>query len=89
MTREDEIALWRASGQDEVDSAHVYRALAAHSADEGLYARLAETEERHAALCAERLSALDAAVEDVVPTRRARILGFLGRRFGARSSARL
>lgn len=84
MTPQDEIALWRASRQDEVDSAHVYRALAAHSGPGGLYARLAEAEAHHASLCAERLRALGAAVDDVVPTRRARILGFLGRRLGPR-----
>ena len=84
MTREDEVALWQASRQDEVDSAYVYRALAAYSAGDAMFARLAEGEERHAVLCAERLRALGAAVGDVVPTRRARILGLLGRRFGAR-----
>jgi vacuolar iron transporter family protein len=84
VTPRDEIALWQASRQDEVDSAHVYRALAAHSGRERLYARLAEAEERHASLCAERLRALGAPVEDVVPTRRARMLAFFGRRFGPR-----
>jgi VIT1/CCC1 family predicted Fe2+/Mn2+ transporter len=67
-----------------VDSVHVYRALAAHAGSDGLYARLAEAEERHASLCAERLNALGAPVEDVVPTRRARMLGFLGRHLGPR-----
>ncbi len=84
MTPQDETALWQASRQDEVDSAHVYRALAARSGGDGLYARLAEAEERHASLCAERLRALGAPVDDIGPTRRARMLGFLGRRFGPR-----
>lgn len=84
MTPQEEIALWRASRQDEVDSAHVYRALAAHSGGDGLYADLAAAEERHASLCAERLRALGAPVEDVGPTRRARMLGFLGARLGPR-----
>jgi vacuolar iron transporter family protein len=84
VTPRDEIALWQASRQDEVDSAHVYRALAAHSGRDGLYARLAEAEERHASLCIERLKALGAPVEDIAPTRRAGILGFLGRHFGPR-----
>jgi VIT1/CCC1 family predicted Fe2+/Mn2+ transporter len=84
MTRQAEIALWQASRQDEVDSVHVYRALAAYSGGGGLYARLAEAEERHASLCAERLKALGAPIGDVLPTRRARMLGFLGRRLGPR-----
>jgi VIT1/CCC1 family predicted Fe2+/Mn2+ transporter len=84
VTRQEEIALWRASMQDEVDSAHVYRALAHHGGGDGLYERLADTEERHASICAERLRALDAPVEELAPSRRARVLGTLGRRFGPR-----
>ena len=84
MTTADEIALWRASRQDEVDSARVYRALAQHPAGGELYARLAAAEERHAAICAERLRALGAPVGELAPTRRARIVASLGRRFGPR-----
>jgi VIT1/CCC1 family predicted Fe2+/Mn2+ transporter len=84
VTRQEEIGLWRASLQDEVDSAHVYRALADDSSSDALYARLAEAEERHAAICAERLRALDARADDVTPSRRARVLASLGRRFGPR-----
>jgi vacuolar iron transporter family protein len=82
VTRAEEIALWQASLQDEVDSAHVYRGLAAHSRADGLYERLAETEERHAAICVEHLRKLGAAQAGRRPTRRARILAFLGRHFG-------
>jgi VIT1/CCC1 family predicted Fe2+/Mn2+ transporter len=77
-------ALWRASRQDEVDSAHVYRALAEHTSGGELFARLAAAEERHADRCAEQLRALGAEVDGVRPTRRARILALLGRRFGPR-----
>ncbi len=83
MTRQEEIALWQASLQDEVDSAHVYRALA-DPPEGALYARLAEAEERHASICAERLQALGAPKDDVSPGRRARFLASLGRRFGPR-----
>jgi len=85
VTRQDEIALWGASLQDEVDSAHVYRALTDDSPGGALYARLAEAEERHAAICAERLRALDARADDVAPSRRARILASL--RVAARASS--
>jgi VIT1/CCC1 family predicted Fe2+/Mn2+ transporter len=84
MAVPDEVALWRASRQDEVDSAHVYRALARHRSGGELYARLAAAEESHAARCVERLRALGAEIDDVRPTRRARILASLGRRFGPR-----
>jgi VIT1/CCC1 family predicted Fe2+/Mn2+ transporter len=84
VTRQDEIALWHASLEDEVDSAHVYRALADDSPGGALYARLAEAEERHAAICAKRLRTLGARADDVAPSRRARVLASLGRRFGPR-----
>ena len=84
MTTAEEIRLWRDSRQDEVDSAHVYRALSGHPAGGDAFARLAEAEERHAARCVEHLRALAAEIEEVGPTRRARILAFLGGRFGPR-----
>lgn len=84
MPESDEVALWRASRQDEVDSAHVYRALAEHPSGGSLYARLAAAEDRHAARCVERLRALGVAPGVAEPTRRARILASLGRRFGPR-----
>lgn len=84
MAKPDEIALWQASRQDEVDSAHVYRALAEHPAGGDLYARLAAAEEHHAAICAEHLRALGSPAGELAPTRRARILAALGRRFGPR-----
>ena len=80
----DAIALWKASRQDEVDTAHVYRALAERPAGDETYARLAAAEERHAARCVDELRAVGAEVEDVRPTRRTRILASLGRRFGPR-----
>jgi vacuolar iron transporter family protein len=84
VTRDEEIALWRASLHDEVDSAHVYRALADDSRDGALYARLAKAEERHATICLERLRALGGDATGVSPGRRARLLAALGRRFGPR-----
>jgi VIT1/CCC1 family predicted Fe2+/Mn2+ transporter len=84
MAARDELALWRASRQDEIDSAHVYHALAQHRSGGGLYAELAAAEERHRARCEERLRELGAEIDHGRPTRRARILALLGRRFGPR-----
>jgi VIT1/CCC1 family predicted Fe2+/Mn2+ transporter len=69
----------------EVDSAFLYRVLAElepASALADLYDRLAATEERHAKLWHERLQAGGGMVPMPGPTRRARILAWLARRFG-------
>lgn len=84
MTRDEELALWQESLQEEIDSAYLYRALATHGRANGLYASLAETEDRHAAICREHLRKLGAPSGDVEPRFRTRILAVLGRRFGAR-----
>jgi hypothetical protein len=85
---DDELAQWRASWQDELDSAHVYRAIAAGARDDAtreLFGRLAQVEEKHSEVGARRLAELGAPVPATGrPTRRARILAALGRRFGAR-----
>lgn len=81
----DDVARWRANLQGEVDGAHIYRAMAANAGDERfatLYLRLAQTEERHAALWRDRLREVGAPTE-LRPTVRARILGLLARRLGA------
>lgn len=65
--------------QDEVDGAYLYRTLAAleeRASLAELYARLAEVEESHAAFWQERIGH----PKDVTPSRRARVLGWLGRR---------
>ena len=75
--------------QDEVDSAFIYRALAeieseADPALVELYNRLAATEEHHAMVWHERLKAAGETSPPPQPSRRARILVWLARRFGAR-----
>ncbi|MFP3914528.1 MAG: VIT1/CCC1 transporter family protein [bacterium] len=69
--------------QDEVDGAYLYRVLADLEDDPALaelYRRLAETEERHAEFWKERLEG-----ETVDgPSRRARVLAWLGRRVARR-----
>jgi VIT1/CCC1 family predicted Fe2+/Mn2+ transporter len=79
------LARWRANLQGEVDGAAIYRAMAERAGDDrlgDLYGRMAEAEERHAALWRRYLA--DAGV--IIPPRptwRARTLAFVARHFGA------
>lgn len=80
---------YRAHLQDEIDGAALYHALAEAERDPGRAAvlrRLAEAEERHAAHWADKLREAGETV-DALPRPRMypRTLGFLARRFGARS----
>ncbi len=71
--------------QDERDSAMLYRTFAEVESDERLaevYRRLAEVEERHARFWEERLREAGEAVPRLRPSRRARMLAWLARRFG-------
>lgn len=80
-----EADLWAASYRDEVDSAYVYRAIADSSRavdQRDVYLELARTEQRHAEACAARLRDLGRPVPEAIPSRRARIIAVLGRRFG-------
>jgi len=76
---------WRRNLADEVDSAALYRRIAAVEEDEklaGIYRRLATVEDRHAEFWRQRLRAAD---QPVPPDRvgwRARVLGWLAARFG-------
>lgn len=75
----------RASWQDEVDSAALYRALAAAESRPELaeiYRRLAATEEEHATFWAERLRAAGAPAPAPRPGWRTRALGWLAGRLG-------
>lgn len=81
-----DIERYRRNFQDEVDGAALYRALAELETQPELarvYGRLAETEDRHAAFWAGKLK--DGGVEAPRrhPSRRARVVRWLGRRFGA------
>ena len=70
--------------QGEIDSAFIYRTLAEVESEPGLsqlYERLAATEERHAKVWHERLTSGGEA-RMPGPSRRARILAWLARRFG-------
>lgn len=71
---------------DEINSAFLYRVAAELEEDDtisGVYVRLAETEERHAALWEDRLRELGAAVPSRIPRRRTRLLAWLARRLGS------
>ena len=85
MTDKADVARWRRNLQGEVDGALIYRAMAANAGDDGLaalYSRMAEAEEKHAALWRDQLRAasMSAAID---PSYRARVIAWLGRRFGA------
>ncbi|HET8787044.1 MAG TPA: VIT1/CCC1 transporter family protein [Candidatus Limnocylindrales bacterium] len=80
-----DIDRWRRNLQGEVDGALLYRAMAANAGDDRLaelYGRMADSEERHAALWRDRLTAAGAAAT-IHPTIRARVLAWLARTAGA------
>ncbi|HJU68656.1 MAG TPA: VIT1/CCC1 transporter family protein [Gemmatimonadaceae bacterium] len=71
--------------QDEADAAFLYRVLASSEADpkrRDIYARLAAVEDRHVQIWSELLSRNGQPPSSHRPSARARILAFLGRRFG-------
>ena len=76
---------YRKNFTEELNSAFLYRVAAELEQDEtlsGVYIRLAETEEKHAALWEEQLKAADAKVPGREPELRTRILAWLARRTG-------
>jgi VIT1/CCC1 family predicted Fe2+/Mn2+ transporter len=80
-----EVARYRANLQHEVDGAALYRLMAAAAPrpeQAEVYRELAATEERHGALWRARLREAGVADPDVRPSRRARLVGWLARRFG-------
>ena len=85
-TAASDVDRWRRNLQGEVDGALIYRAMAAKAGDERLaelYRRMAESEDRHAALWRGQLDQAGAAPRAVDPTARARILAWLARTGGA------
>ena len=71
--------------QDEADAAFLYRVLATAESDEhrkDIYTRLADVEERHLEIWARLMADLGGAPGEFRPSARARLLAFLGRRFG-------
>jgi vacuolar iron transporter family protein len=85
MPSQDAIARYRANWQDEINSAALYRTLAALESQAQLaqvYERLAMVEERHARLWERHLRAAGQAVPPPQPSLRARVLIWLAKRFG-------
>jgi VIT1/CCC1 family predicted Fe2+/Mn2+ transporter len=85
-TAASDVDRWRRNLQGEVDGALIYRAMAAKAGDErlaDLYRRMAESEDRHAALWRGRLDGAGAGSRAIDPTVRARILAWLARTGGA------
>jgi VIT1/CCC1 family predicted Fe2+/Mn2+ transporter len=71
--------------QDEADAAFLYRALASVEPDpkkQNVYTRLAAVEDRHVEIWAKLLTELGHPPRPFRPTARARLLAWLGRRFG-------
>jgi len=85
MATEADIKRFRGYLQDEVDGVYYYRTLAGLEEDRQLstvYEKLAETEERHLQLWRDELAKAGAAPPDERPSRRARTLMWIARRFG-------
>jgi VIT1/CCC1 family predicted Fe2+/Mn2+ transporter len=85
MADEDRVFRYRANLDDEQNSAYLYRILVEVESDERLsrvYLRLAETEEKHLRFWEERLREAGEAVPERQVGWRARVLGWLARRFG-------
>ncbi len=84
MTPED-IKRYQRNRQDEIDSATVYTAMAdAESQPQvaEVYRRLADTERIHADFWAEKIREAGSDPGEAIPSRRARVLAWLARRFG-------
>src|SRR5215212_3390555 len=83
---QNDIARYRTNYQDEIDSAALYRELAAAEQNQRLaevYRRLAATEQRHADVWAQQLRASGQPVPSMRVSWRSRTLGWLARRFGS------
>jgi vacuolar iron transporter family protein len=87
MASPADVKRYRENFQDEIDGATIYRAMAAAEADPHLatvYRRLADVEERHAAVWEGQLRKAGVKVAEPRPSTRTRVLLLLARRFGAR-----
>jgi VIT1/CCC1 family predicted Fe2+/Mn2+ transporter len=88
MATRQEIGRYRSNLLDELNSAALYRSLAANEKNPDLaeiYRRLADTEQGHAETWAERLEAAGVKAPAFHPSWRTRVLSLLARRFGAQS----
>ncbi|NOX38371.1 MAG: rubrerythrin family protein [Calditrichaeota bacterium] len=77
---------WRSNLQTELDMAYIYRQLSEveeHPQIAEVFRRLSEAEMRHARAWEERLKEAGMQLEDLTPSWRAKVLVWLGKRFGA------
>ncbi|HEY7954281.1 MAG TPA: VIT1/CCC1 transporter family protein [Polyangia bacterium] len=84
-SRRRDLRRYRANLRDEIDSAHLYRAMAAHEASSELaqvYVKLAEVEERHGRFWQSLIEKSGGKVGAWRPSWRARTMAWLARRFG-------
>lgn len=87
MASPRDLQRFRANRQDEIDSAAQYRAMAAVELDSGvarIYRELADVEDRHVAFWEAQLAKHGVTCGPRRPSWRARVLGWVARRFGAR-----
>ncbi len=87
MKNSSEAPRYRSNLQGEIDSAYVYRAMAASEKSAQLasvYIRLAEVEERHLSFWEDHLGSIGIEPGPRRPSWRARTMAFLARRFGAK-----
>ena len=85
MNPEQDIQRHLRNRQKEIDGAALYRALSQIETNPGMkevYARLAETEEKHAAYWEEKLVEAGRPVPEWKPSWRARCMAWMGKRFG-------
>jgi VIT1/CCC1 family predicted Fe2+/Mn2+ transporter len=88
MATRQELKRYRANLLDELNSAALYRALAANEKNPDIaeiYRRLADTEQDHAATWTKRLEAAGVKAPAFHPSWRTWVLSFLARRFGVRT----
>ncbi len=86
MRRRTVIDRYRSNWDDELNSAFLYRALSLCDLNPKIaevYCRLADVEENHARVWAEKLVAAGGTLPPFRPTPRTRLLAWLARRFGA------
>src|SRR5271157_2660874 len=87
MGNSTDASRYRANLRAEIDSATVYRAMAAAEKSPQLasvYVRLAEVEERHLSFWEDRLRSIGVDPGPRRPSWRARVMAFLAHRFGPR-----
>src|SRR5579864_4442359 len=85
MAQAEDIKRYQANLQGEIDSATLYRSMAASETQSQLaevYRRLAEVEDKHARFWQEQLRKAGHLENDLTPSRRVRLMGWLAKHLG-------